>query len=390
MVLSQFYFKEFTSLPNTWVLNEFYFNDKVNLLVGKNATGKTRTIDRISALAGMLIGQQQLSLEVINSANFEVSFTNNHDVYIYSLATRNRNIVSEIFSINDVMKLKRFKDGSGTLYYEEENRDIAFKVSDNRPIIMSRRDDIQHPYLEDLFRWADGLRCYYFGSSRDMGQRNMLATVNLEEFSNEEINTHDTFRINELYLRAKKEFGDDFNKKIISFMQEIGYDISDLSLDINPYTAIVEENKSPLYMLCVKENDRNANLYQTGMSQGMFRALSLLIQVTYNIMKKISSTILIDDIGEGLDFERSSKLIKLLIELAEGSDNIQLIMSTNDRFVMNNVPLEYWQVIQRSGGECHVFNYRNRKEKFDEFKYMGLNNFDFLATDYLNSEWKKA
>jgi hypothetical protein len=73
--------------------------------------------------------------------------------------------------------------------------------------------------------------------------------------------------------------------------------------------------------------------------------------------------------------------------MAETND-IQLIMSTNDRFVMNNVPLKYWQVIQRNGGECTVFNKRNSKEKFDDFEYTGLNNFDFLATDFINSEWK--
>jgi hypothetical protein len=106
------------------------------------------------------------------------------------------------------------------------------------------------------------------------------------------------------------------------------------------------------------------------------------------VLKKLSTTILIDDIGEGLDFDRSSRLIKLLIEIAEKNDNIQLIMSTNDRFVMNNVPLEYWQVIQRNGGECKVFNYQNSKGKFDEFEYTGLNNFDFLRTDFLNSEWE--
>ena len=77
-------------------------------------------------------------------------------------------------------------------------------------------------------------------------------------------------------------------------------------------------------------------------------------------------------------------------KLISGTDVfIQLIMSTNDHYVMNNVPLEYWQVIQRKGGECRVFNYQNSKEKFDEFEYMGLNNFDFLATDYLNSKWEK-
>lgn len=137
----------------------------------------------------------------------------------------------------------------------------------------------------------------------------------------------------------------------------------------------------------VKKNI-NTDIYQHNMSQGMFRALSLIIQITYNTLKKLSTTILIDDIGEGLDFERSSKIITLLVDLAEKDNNIQLIMSTNDRFVMNNVQLEYWQIIQRDGGQCKVSNCHNAKDKFDEFQYTGLNNFDFLATDFINSTWE--
>jgi ABC-type cobalamin/Fe3+-siderophores transport system ATPase subunit len=124
------------------------------------------------------------------------------------------------------------------------------------------------------------------------------------------------------------------------------------------------------------------------MSQGMFRALSIIIHLTYHVLMKTPVTILIDDIGEGLDFDRSIRLIGLLIEVAEKS-NIQLIMSTNDRYVMNKVPFKYWQLIQRTGGECRIFNYQNSKEIFDEFEYTGLNNFDFLATDFINSERKK-
>ena len=385
MKLKQFYYKEFISDYNIWVLSDLDLNDKVNLLVGKNATGKTRTIFRLSALAGLIIGHQKTSLEVINSADFEALFADNLHTYIYSLATRNKNIASEILTIDDIMKLNRSSDGSGYIYYEKEKKNISFQTSENILIAASRRDNVQHPYLESLHKWANGIRCYYFSSSRDMGHRNMLATINLEEFANGDNAINETFRINELYLHAIKEFGDSFNKMIINYMHEIGYEISSLAIDKNPYTAIIEEDKSPLYMLCVKEEDRNANLYQTGMSQGMFRALSLLIQITYNTMKGVSSIILIDDIGEGLDFERSSKLIKLLIELAENNDNIQLIMSTNDRFVMNNVPLEYWQVIQRTGGECKIYNYKNSKDIFDEFAYTGLNNFDFLASDFVNS-----
>jgi len=61
-------------------------------------------------------------------------------------------------------------------------------------------------------------------------------------------------------------------------------------------------------------------------------------------------------------------------------------MSTNDRFVMNNVPLEEWCVLQRRGSVVRVLNYTNSKELFDEFKFTGLSNFDFLAMDFANEE----
>jgi len=55
----------------------------------------------------------------------------------------------------------------------------------------------------------------------------------------------------------------------------------------------------------------------------MFRALSLIIQITYlKFKQKEQITILIDDIGEGLDFERANNLIKYLIKIADTLDSI--------------------------------------------------------------------
>jgi len=113
----------------------------------------------------------------------------------------------------------------------------------------------------------------------------------------------------------------------------------------------------------------------------MFRALSLIIQVNYSLLAGKPSCILIDDIGEGLDFERSSELIKILIEKAK-SGAVQIIMTTNDRFVMNGVPLEYWSVIDRQAGLVKLHNIQNSKDIFEEFKFTGLNNFDFFSTGF--------
>ena len=64
----------------------------------------------------------------------------------------------------------------------------------------------------------------------------------------------------------------------------------------------------------------------------------------------------------------------------------QLIMSSNDRFVMNKAPLEEWCVLQRRGNRVRVRNYENSREAFEEFKFTGLGNFDFFATDFLEEE----
>ena len=121
------------------------------------------------------------------------------------------------------------------------------------------------------------------------------------------------------------------------------------------------------------------------MSAGMFRVLSLLIQIKVAKLIMSPSLIMIDDIGEGLDYSRSTQLIKLLMEETKNSP-VQLIMSTNDRFIMNIVPIEFWALIKRTGSTCKVFNHINSKQIFEDFKFTGLSNFDFFSRDFLDHE----
>jgi hypothetical protein len=57
---------------------------------------------------------------------------------------------------------------------------------------------------------------------------------------------------------------------------------------------------------------------------------------------------------------------------------------------MNKVPLQSWTVLQREGGRIRVFNYQNSKATFDDFKFTGLSNFDFLAYDVVNGSKEQA
>jgi len=168
-------------------------------------------------------------------------------------------------------------------------------------------------------------------------------------------------------------------------MEKVGYTISDIGTK-TPLSLLSDEGEEiildgePQY-LYVQESDLAEKTEQAFMSQGMFRALSLIIQINYSLLAGKPSCILIDDIGEGLDFERSSAMIQVLISKAE-TGLVQLIMTTNDRFIMNGVPLEYWSVIERKPGIAKLHNIYNSKQVFDEFKFTGLNNFDFFSTQF--------
>jgi hypothetical protein len=382
MILRKFNYFEFSDKPNAWSLSGLIL-EKINLLVGKNATGKTNTLTKISWLGNMLAGIQP---QLLNSGNYDVEFVDDVNTYRYKLNLSFQKVQFEELSINDEQKFTRGSDGIGKIFSAQFKTDMDFHLSPNQLVVTSKRDAIQHPFLEELSKWAEGQRLYEFSSK--LGQDTIFIA---NDMNNIIVDPRDMNSVIGLFVKGEQEFAQNFRKNIINSMKEIGYELSNIGVtsNLSPLPPISIPGATNGLVLYIGEKNSQTAIRQNEMSQGMFRALSLIIQITYNTLKKLSTTVLIDDIGEGLDFERSTNIIKIISRIAEEGKG-QVIMSTNDRFVMNNIPLKYWQVIQRNGGECQVFNYQNSKEKFDEFEYMGLNNFDFLATDYLNSEWKKA
>ena len=132
-------------------------------------------------------------------------------------------------------------------------------------------------------------------------------------------------------------------------MQELDYFIDDI---------VFEKFSDGLYSFKLMEHGIKKGVSQLNMSQGMFRAFSILTHSLINLFENKVNLIVIDDIGEGLDYDRSTKLINILERNAIESDS-QLIMSTNDRYVMNNMDLKYWQVIHKENNEISNETMRN-------------------------------
>jgi len=373
-------YSQFDEAPNEWKLEEFTFGT-LNLIVGRNASGKSRTLSIISNLAKLLCGEIK---PIYLSFNFDAQFTDGKKEYKYQLKISERVVRKEKLEIDGQNVLDRNDDGAGKILAEQLGRKIEFQTPVSEIAFSARRDSIQHAFFEPLYEWARSVHLYSFGTP--------LGRDRFFFFRNDLFKSELDFRTPEMVVAIYKEgyenFGGDFKTDIIKDLAKIGYDICDLGFDTPTNLLFTPQISGSPIGLWVQESDLKGKTEQLEISQGMFRVLSLVIHLNYSVRAIKPSCILIDDIGEGLDFERSNALIQLLMSKAIGSQ-IQLIMTTNDRFVMNQVPLENWTVLHREGQRCQSFNIRNAKEKFKEFQFTGLNNFDFFATDYLTPFHKK-
>jgi len=365
---------EFGGTPQEWRLENLSFG-RVTLLVGKNAAGKSRCLNVIGALSRYLIGERKPSL----SANYDVRFEHEGANSRYLLEIENSLVQTERYWVEDTLRLDRGARGEGEIWAEqiEGGKMLRFQTPQDELAVAVRRDAIQHRFLQPLYDWGSALRHYYFGTL--LGKDRFSLFV---EKGGAKLDERDNEAVVPLYKKAVKEFSHRFTEAVKTDMAQLGYPLDDITIAA-PVSVRFSGVPGELVGLTVKEQELQGVTDQHSMSQGMFRSLSLIIQINYAQLTNRASCFLIDDIGEGLDFDRSCRIIELMREKVHNSA-AQLIMSTNDRFVMNRVPLEEWSVLQRRGNVVRVRNYQNSKEIFDEFKFTGLSNFDFLATDFLN------
>jgi len=379
MSLVKLSYTEFEGTARHWEIDKATFSD-INLIVGKNSSGKSRLMSVFATLTRLLSGQQQpLPYE---PSKFVIELELNNQAFVYQLEIKNGSVIAEQLTIDSEIKLSRCENGSGTIRYEKEEKDLEFQLPLTVLAAVNRLDTIQHPFLMVLHQWAKSVALYHFGT--DFGKSQVMSTTEAEVFFRNPAHPvfDDPNNLVAVYTSAFKDIGESFNKAIIADMNALGYSLTDVGSE--NIQTIINFPIAALVMFTV-EKDLGFKNPQMQMSQGMFRALALVVHLNISAFSKNKQVILVDDIGEGLDYERATAIIKLLISKAKTFD-LQLIMTSNDRFVMNEVPLEYWSVLKRKGGIVKLFNAQNSAQQFNDFKYLGLNNFDFFASDLFEAE----
>lgn len=374
--MKQITYSQHVGADSEWVLNACDLAEQ-NLIVGKNATGKTKTLNVIYNTASYISGRTELNL---HPQDYTYVFTlNDHETLTYHAAYAQDAILFETLKKNDQTLLERDENGSGKIWAHELQDAIGFKIQHNELAIKAKRDALQHPFLESIHNWANRVRIFRFGS--DVGKTNIAilqkgsAAVRSNDF--------ESIQPVRLFKTGQKLLGPDFIKLVIQDLNAMDFPVEGIEIG-EPISIKLEGNiPGQPTILRIKEEGIKSWIDQFDLSQGMYRSIILLMYIRVAMADGEPNLILLDDVGEGLDFGRSAKLINTVLSNTK-VDDIQLIMTTNDRFIMNAVDLKLWKIISRTGPSLNFRNYGNSKADFDRFLTLGLNNFDFFTGNFYN------
>lgn len=348
MILSSFSYK-----TSGWELTDINALKLTNLLVGKNAAGKTRTIRAIQNVTSFLRAKYFVFKD--NFFKAKLVFSNTNDA--------NWNM-TYVFEINkDEVKSEQLIVCGRVLIKRDTKKATLNGDTINPPtgklVVQVRRDKEEYPDAEALMEWAEGVVAI---SCSDINPFTILngpaSYINPMSFS-------------DLVDSLTK----DEKKKVIEEAKELGYDIVDISsLNAN----------GDIKLVTVKERYLQGGVVDFHLSSGMLRVLYILCFLLYIKHKDNLSMFLIDDLGEGLDYSRATHLGEKVFEDCE-RENIQLIASSNDSFLMDVVDISKWQIVRRKNSKLSVLNQTNQSDMFDMFRMTGLSNFDLFSSDFIDN-----
>jgi hypothetical protein len=134
-------YSQWTGTPREWKVSGLLFGS-LNLIVGNNSSGKSRTLNVISGLGRFLAGDVKAN---ILSGDYDVTFHDGSLISQYQLTISDSKVLSEKFDVGGKTFLDRGMGGEGRICAAKHKDFIDLQTPQDELAAVARRDTIQHP-----------------------------------------------------------------------------------------------------------------------------------------------------------------------------------------------------------------------------------------------------
>jgi hypothetical protein len=350
-----------------WKLADLKFS-KFTIIAGLNGTGKTRTCNVIrntvkkivEPMKTLFLGKTDLTFSISENESYKLMISIEED------DDRKRSIKKE--ELYDV-------GGTGALFNRDNllfNRRVIYDAvskqhtnyspPDDTLTFHVRRDKVSYPYIEEII---NQMRKFHFLDSEEP------RSIAVGGIYGGKLPVQLPIEI--LPSLTPLWFGniaDDKKSEILNDINSLGFPIKNIFVK----EIILGGQRIP--MLYFEEEGVKGTYDFVQVSSGMKKIVFLIVFL--HLIEK-GSCVLIDNVGDGLDYKRSINILPIVEKIAEDK---QIIISTNNEILLNQTDIRNWNILFREGDIVKAFNYENSKEQLMNFANTGLSNYEYFQDKY--------
>ncbi len=328
-----------------WRFEPIYFSN-LALLVGVSGVGKTQILKGISRLKEIANGAS------LNGLAWDITFLTIDDDVEYQWQGEFETKKNPVIIPNQEDEAHNFRivrehlSRNGDTIIERNSTEIKFKGNTTPKLspfqsavqILNQEEDIS-PVQQDFNK------IIYSGNS---------SSVN--EFYDIPIRLISTIVTSDILLDKVKSSNLPLQMKIALIYRDsnIFNEIKRAFIEVFPQVenikieAIEDDDSSfTSFPIQIKEKGVNNWIFQDNISSGMLKTLILISEL---YLSPEGTVILIDEFENSLGIN----CIDIVTDLLTENRNIQFILTSHHPYIINNISMEYWKIVTRTGGVVTV------------------------------------
>jgi predicted ATP-dependent endonuclease of OLD family len=363
------YLKSFVFESDNCKIGPVIFNEDLNVLFGRNATGKTRTLNTLLVLCW-----QHSSLKVLfpgeNYLIFEEIENDEIKEYHYRCIIKKDNF-NKFFIEQDSLYLKTKKNMDEKLIFDRKKKRILNEGNDKEEIYNPLDDELSLSlYIKDKFQHKTALKVKDF-------------LLNIKKLDSNLADSYISF--SSTFIAGTK--GENLSESMVNIFQHFAKIFTKIEDDFKYIYPKVKEiyigdfvtgNKVEK-KLFIKEEEIQDDFIVDFASSGMKKVLTIL-NILYAPSNYTKSLTLIDELENGLDYD---SLIKIKDILERESSNNQIIFTTHSPLFANAINFNKWIILGRNG-EIVKFYQINDDQELQDLLKQDIEQYSFYVQELYN------